>query len=203
MNKVTMRTRSYKIFSRGLSSEDWYGLPGVDVTPLMEKLESYNACPSLTGMTWAQINWHNPQVVADKITTLTKEQKLKLGKGKALVCAVLGAALSAAQKEKHFRQRAEGEVIKSLQDLVKTLQGQLENETRILSDQLAAERVTNQRLHTTLQEALEWEKLLREQLDENKFWSRAQRSEAGSDEERELHQVYSFEELKWERKRYL
>ncbi|XP_076217557.1 uncharacterized protein LOC143172198 [Aptenodytes patagonicus] len=141
-------------------------------------------------MTWAHSNWHDPQVVADRISTLAKERRLKQGKGKALVCVVLGAALVAAQWDKDVVQQAEGEGIKSLQDLVKALQEQLENETKSLSDQLAAERVTNQRLHTALTEALEQERILQEQLDETRSQIGVENMDADSDEGRESKLLY-------------
>ncbi|KFP52237.1 hypothetical protein N323_04841, partial [Cathartes aura] len=126
---------------------------------LLEKLEGYNARPSPPSMAWAQNNRHDPQAVADRITILAKERKVKRGKGKALVCAVLGAALVAAQQNEHINQQTENEMIKSLQDLVKALQEQLGNETQSLSDRLAAEHLTNQRLQMALIEALEVENM--------------------------------------------
>jgi len=62
-------------------------------------------------------------------------------------------------------QQTGGETIKSLQDWVGALQKHLENGEKSISDQLAAKRTTNQRLKTTLTEALEWEKIFRERLD--------------------------------------
>ena len=171
------------------------GGPIVDCTPLLERLEGYSARPSLSGMTWAHNNWHDPQAVADRISTLAKERKLKLGKGKAVVCAVLGAALVAAQRNKHMAQHVEGETIKSLQDLVGALQEQLGNETRHLSDQLTAERVTNQRLHTALTEALERERILRERLDEIRSPIVVENSDADSDEGKNPKPLYPLKDL--------
>ena len=74
----------------------------------------------------------------------------------------------AAKQNKCVARQAEEKMIKSLQDLVKSLQEQLENEIRNLSNQLTTEQVTNQRLHTALTEALEQERVLREQLDETR-----------------------------------
>ena len=171
------------------------GGPIVDCTPLLERLEGYNARPSLSGMTWAHSNWHDPQAVADRISALANERKLKQGKGKAVVCAVLGAALVAAQRNKHMAQHVEGETIKSLQDLVGALQEQLGNETRHLSDQLTAERVTNQRLHTALTEALERERILREQLDEIRSPIGVENSDADSDEGKNPKSLYPLKDL--------
>ncbi|KAM9590857.1 uncharacterized protein ACIBXB_005905 [Morphnus guianensis] len=85
-------------------------------------------------------------------------------------------------------------MIKSLQDLVKALQEQLENETRSLSDQVATKRVANQRLHTALMEALEWERVLREQLDETHSQITVENVGADSDGEKES-KSYPFEDL--------
>jgi len=68
------------------------GGPIVDCVPLLERLQGCNARPAIT---WAHNNGYDPQAVVDRISTLAKECRLKLGKGKALVCAVLGAALVA------------------------------------------------------------------------------------------------------------
>ncbi|KAM9591483.1 uncharacterized protein ACIBXB_006280 [Morphnus guianensis] len=170
------------------------GGQSVDCTSLLERLEGYNARPSPPGMTWAHNNWHDPQAVVDRIFVLAKERRLKQGKGKALVCAVLGATLVAAQRDKCVAQQAEGETIKSLQDLMKVLHEQLENEIRSLSDQLANTRVANQRLHTALTEALERERVLREQLDETRSQITVENVRADSDGEKES-KSYPFEDL--------
>jgi len=78
----------------------------------------------------------------------------------------------AARRDKNMTQQTGGKTIKSLQDWVGALQKHLENGAKSVSDQLAAEQTTNQRLktkqrlNTALTEALEWEKIFRERLDE-------------------------------------
>ncbi|KAK4821763.1 hypothetical protein QYF61_000824 [Mycteria americana] len=171
------------------------GGPTVDCIPLLERLEGYNAQPSPPAMTWAHNNWHDLQAVADRIFTLAKERRLKLGKGKALVCGVLGAALVAAQGDKHVSRQAEGEAIKPLQDLVKALQEQLENEKRSVSDQLAVEQATNQRLHSTLTEALEQEMILRGQLDETRSQIGVENMDVISDGGKESELLYPLKDL--------
>ncbi|KAM6081421.1 uncharacterized protein VSU04_002112 [Chlamydotis macqueenii] len=174
-------------------------------------------------MTWAQINWHNPQAAI-----LAKEQILKLGKGKALVCGVLGAALVTAQwdlqavvdrisslTKGRFKQ-GKGKVLvcgvlgaalvglwyltrQAEQDAtkVKVLQEHLENETKGLSAQcsLAAEQATNQRLHSILTEALEWEKILKQQLNETRSQIGVGNMDVISDQGNELELLDPFEDL--------
>ena len=137
----------------------------VDCVPLLERLQGCNARPAIP---WAHNNGYDLQAVADRISTLAKEWRLKLGKGKALVCAGLGAALVAARRHKYMTQQTGGETIKSLQGWVGALKKHLENGAKSISDQRTTNQrlKTKQRLNTALTEALEWEKIFREQLDE-------------------------------------
>lgn len=77
------------------------------------------------------------------------------GKRKAIVYAVLRAALVTAQERQLIKQTSD-EMVKSLQEQLKTLQSQL-----------TAECNTTQRLHVVLSGALDWEKTLWSQLEEN------------------------------------
>ena len=139
--------------------------------PLFEKLKGYKALPSLPGMAWAQNNWHDSKAVADRITLLAKERKLQTGKGKATVCAVLGAALIAAQRER----QGDKETIESLQEQIRNSQSRdketiesLQEQVRNLQSQLAAERNHTQRLQTILSDSLDRERILRSELEENR-----------------------------------
>lgn len=100
-------------------------MPVLDCFPIIAELKEYNACSSPPGMTWADNNWHHPEVVEERITTLAKEKKLQRRKGKATVCTVLGVTVVTAQRNRHLDKQAKQEMVKSLQDLVKVLQGQL------------------------------------------------------------------------------
>uniref|UniRef100_A0A663MXD2 Uncharacterized protein n=1 Tax=Athene cunicularia TaxID=194338 RepID=A0A663MXD2_ATHCN len=120
----------------------------LDCSPIFERLKEYKACPHPLAEVWAHDNWQNPEAVASYISVLAGVKGSRLGKGKAVVCAVLGAALTAAQKDKHVKKQTEREMIESLQDLVKALQDQLVEE--LLKSQLADERNTTQRLCTAL-----------------------------------------------------
>lgn len=77
------------------------------------------------------------------------------GKRKAIVYAVLRAELVTAQERQLIKQTSD-EMVKSLQEQLKTLQSQL-----------TAECNTTQRLHVVLSGALDWEKTLWSQLEEN------------------------------------
>ncbi|XP_052631320.1 uncharacterized protein LOC128136180 [Harpia harpyja] len=129
-----------------------------DCSPVLEKLIAYKAHPSPQGVAWARNHWHDPKAIVGRIEKLAKEGRFRLGKGKAVVCAVLGAALVAAQEDRQETMRAEQadkEKIQSLQDLFKVLQ-----------EQLTAERNTTQRLHAALSDALDQERILRAEADE-------------------------------------
>ncbi|KFQ77179.1 hypothetical protein N337_13015, partial [Phoenicopterus ruber ruber] len=114
-------------------------------------LKEYKVCPSPLGMTWAYSNWQNPNAVTERITMMVKEKKLRPGKGKAVICAILGAALVAAQESK----KADDEMVKSLQEQINTLQSQL-----------TAKRDTTRLLRVTLSDALDREKNLPSELEE-------------------------------------
>jgi len=59
-------------------------------------LKKYNACTFPQGVTSAQKNWHDPNAVMERITSLAKEQVICLGQGKAIVFAALSVVLMAA-----------------------------------------------------------------------------------------------------------
>lgn len=127
-------------------------------SPVLEKLTAYKAHPSPQGVAWARDHWHDPKAIVGGIEKLAKEGRFCPGKGKAVVCAVLGATLIAAQEDSQERVRAkqaDKEKIQSLQDLVKVLQ-----------EQLTAEHNTTQRLHAALSDALDRERILRAEADE-------------------------------------
>ncbi|XP_064032466.1 uncharacterized protein LOC135193003 [Pogoniulus pusillus] len=106
-------------------------------------LEAHGARPSVEGLGWARENWSNFQSVADRIVALQKEARAKSGKGKAFICAVLGACLAASIDEKQSQNGRENKIISSLQDLVDSLQGHivtLKDEVADLKDRLKTEQ---------------------------------------------------------------
>ncbi|XP_064032420.1 uncharacterized protein LOC135192963 [Pogoniulus pusillus] len=106
-------------------------------------LEAHGARPSVEGLDWARENWSNCQSVMDRIVALQKEARAKSGKGKAFICAVLGACLAASIDEKQSQNGRENKIISSLQELVDTLQGHivtLKDEVADLKDRLKTEQ---------------------------------------------------------------
>lgn len=63
-------------------------------------------------MIWAH-NWHDSQVVGDQNAILRDKEKLKHVRGKAVVCAILGASLGAAQEELLASQKKESETMQA------------------------------------------------------------------------------------------
>ncbi|XP_075014577.1 uncharacterized protein LOC142086018 [Calonectris borealis] len=117
---------------------------------LFEFLEKHNARPSVPGMDWAQGNWYNLQSVVDRTSALQKDARVRSGRGKAIVCAVLGASLAAAVEARERCRTEESLIIESLQNLVRSLQGQVVE----LKEQLEGERVQVKYLQIALKEQL-------------------------------------------------
>uniref|UniRef100_A0A8B9NYL3 Uncharacterized protein n=1 Tax=Apteryx owenii TaxID=8824 RepID=A0A8B9NYL3_APTOW len=66
----------------------------------MDKLlHKYKCAPSQAAKEWAQKFWKDEDKVVERIEQCRSQQKIKKGKGKGIICAVLGACLSCAQKE--------------------------------------------------------------------------------------------------------
>ncbi|XP_075000612.1 uncharacterized protein LOC142079764 [Calonectris borealis] len=113
-------------------------------------LEKHDARPSVPGVDWAQGNWYNLQNVVDRTSALQKDARVRSGRGKAIVCAVLGASLAAAVEERERCRVAESQIVESLQNLVRSLQGQVEE----IKEQLEGERDQVKHLQTALKEQL-------------------------------------------------
>lgn len=76
-----------------------------EIEKLFGFLETHNLRPSIQGQLWAKDHWPQPQSVIDRITVLQREARLKSGKGKGLICAILGAGLAAAIEDCRQRLR--------------------------------------------------------------------------------------------------
>ncbi|GAB0206914.1 hypothetical protein GRJ2_003157000 [Grus japonensis] len=81
---------------------------------------------------------------------LHKDARLRAGKGKAIICAVLGASLAAAVEARDRCRTAESLTIESLQSLTRSLQGQVAE----LKEQLKVEKDQVKHLQTALKEQL-------------------------------------------------
>uniref|UniRef100_A0A8B9FBA2 Uncharacterized protein n=1 Tax=Amazona collaria TaxID=241587 RepID=A0A8B9FBA2_9PSIT len=93
----------------------------------MDKLlQKYDCAPSPAWKEWAQKFWKDEDEVVERIEQCRALYKLKVGKGKNVMCAVLGACLSCAQEEaknapapnltsdvKYAALKSENEVLKS------------------------------------------------------------------------------------------
>ncbi|XP_074880385.1 uncharacterized protein LOC142029430 [Buteo buteo] len=117
---------------------------------LFDFLEKYKARPSVPGVDWARENWYNLQSVVDRVVALQQVSGVRSGKGKAVVCAVLGASLAAAVEARDRRLAAESQLTESLQNLARSLQGQVAE----LKEQLETEKNEVKHLQTALKERL-------------------------------------------------
>ena len=97
------------------------------IEKLYDLLEDYRSCPSVQGQGWAKKHWFQPQSVVDRIRILPKEAKVKKGKGKAIICVVLGASLAAAMEE---RKQKSGQ-----SDMIRSLQKQLQESKQLLEEE--------------------------------------------------------------------
>jgi len=88
-------------------------------------LEAHQARPSLLGQGWARDHWFRLQSVVDRMKVLQKEARVKREKGKAIICAVLGASLAAAVQERNQRSGQAEAVVDPLQAAIETLWEQL------------------------------------------------------------------------------
>ncbi|XP_069626013.1 uncharacterized protein [Haliaeetus albicilla] len=97
------------------------------IEKLYDLLEDYQSCPSVQGQYWARNHWFQPQSVVDKIRVLQEKAKVKKGKGKAIICAVLGASLAAAMEE---RKQKSGQSV-----MIGSLQEQLQESKQLLEEE--------------------------------------------------------------------
>ncbi|XP_074713432.1 uncharacterized protein LOC141938585, partial [Strix uralensis] len=162
--------------------------------PLVKNLDSfyallakYGARPSPPGEEWARDNWANLQSVTDRVISIHNEARLRSGKGKAIICAVLGASLVAAIEDRSKRRSHEKQIIESLENLVQLLQKTISN----LEDQLEKEE-ENRCLKDALRE--EFSKSA-ESLSEIEMMM----EEVGV---RQISQIYPQKELKEAKKRF-
>ncbi|XP_075604452.1 uncharacterized protein LOC142601014 [Balearica regulorum gibbericeps] len=109
----------------------------------MDKLlRKYNSTPSQAGIEWAQKYWRDEDKVVERTELCRIEQKIKEGKGKGIVCAVLGACLSCAQKE--IKTSPSPERIADVE------YASLKSENEVLKTSLTLEREENEKLKTSL-----------------------------------------------------
>uniref|UniRef100_A0A8D0FNC9 Uncharacterized protein n=1 Tax=Strix occidentalis caurina TaxID=311401 RepID=A0A8D0FNC9_STROC len=105
------------------------------IDKLYDLLEAHWSRPSVQGLDCVRKHWFQVQSVVDRIRVLQKEAKVKKGKGKSIICAVLGASLVAAMEERKEKSNQGDIVIDSLQSVIQTLQYQLREAKEVLEEQ--------------------------------------------------------------------
>ncbi|XP_069630645.1 LOW QUALITY PROTEIN: uncharacterized protein [Haliaeetus albicilla] len=117
------------------------------IEKLCDLLEDYRSCPSVQGQDWVKKHWFQPQSVVDRIRILQKEAKVKKGKGKAIICVVLGASLAAAMEE---RKQKSGQ-----SDTIRSLQEQLQESKQLLEEERNLVKVLEKQLKKQLAREME------------------------------------------------
>jgi len=117
---------------------------------LYDFLEAHQAHPSLQGQGWVRDHWFRLQSVVDRIKVLQKEARVKRGKEKAIICAVLGASLAAAVEERKQRFGQAEAVVDSLQVATETLWEQLQESKWVLEEERCQNVVLKEELRNQL-----------------------------------------------------
>uniref|UniRef100_A0A8D0ET68 Uncharacterized protein n=1 Tax=Strix occidentalis caurina TaxID=311401 RepID=A0A8D0ET68_STROC len=110
-------------------------MSSVKTDKLYDLLEAHRSRPSVQGLDWGRKHWFQVQSVVDRIRVLQKEAKVKKGKGKSIICAVLGASLVAAMEERKEKSNQGDIVLDSLQSVIQTLQNQLREAKEVIEEQ--------------------------------------------------------------------
>jgi len=117
---------------------------------LYDFLEAHQARPLLQGQGWARDHWFQLQSMVDRMKVLQKEARVKRGKGKAIICAVLGASLAAAVEERNQRSGQAEAVVDSLQVAIEMLQEQLRESKRLLEEERCQNVILKEELRNQL-----------------------------------------------------
>ncbi|XP_010572417.1 PREDICTED: uncharacterized protein LOC104835879 [Haliaeetus leucocephalus] len=91
--------------------------------------------PLTPGTRMGKKHWFQPQSVVERIRILQKEGNVRRGKGKAIICAVLGASLAAAVEERKQKFCQADSETDSLQMVIQTLQEQLKESKQLLEEE--------------------------------------------------------------------
>ncbi|XP_069664901.1 uncharacterized protein [Haliaeetus albicilla] len=165
-------------------------------------LTKYGARPSPPGEEWARDNWANLQSVTDQVISIHNEARSRSGKGKAIICAVLGASLVAAIEDRYKRHSQEKQIIESLENLVQLLQKTTSN----LEEQLAEKERVICLYKQQAEEKEEENSCLKDTLKEELSKSAESLNETEIKMEkigiRQISQVYPQKELEEARKRF-
>ena len=104
---------------KAVDTHDYVSSPAEGVDKLYDLLEAHQSRLSPQGQDWAKKHWFQPQTVVDRIRVLQKEARVRPGKGKAAICAVLGASLAAVVEDRKQRLCQANVTIDSLQMVIK------------------------------------------------------------------------------------
>jgi len=125
----------------------------------MDKLlQTYGCAPSQAKKEWAQRFWKDEEKVVERIKQCQVSQKLRTGKGKGVICAVLGACLSCAQKE--AKEAPAPALVSTIEHAA------LKSENEVLKSALAFQKETGEKLETQVSKLISENEKLENQLDE-------------------------------------
>lgn len=108
----------------------------------MDKLlQKYKCAPSQAEKAWPPEFWKDEKKVTEHIEPFLITQKAEVGKGKGVICAVLGACVSCAQQESQ-----ESQVSSPPRQIANTEFQAMESENKMLKSSLASEKQTGEQL---------------------------------------------------------
>ncbi|XP_074935141.1 uncharacterized protein LOC142050403 [Phalacrocorax aristotelis] len=135
---------------KAVKAQDYVSSPAKGIDKLYDLLEEHQSRPSPQGQDWAKKHWFQLQTVVDRIRVLQKEARVRPGKGKAVICAVLGASLAAAVEDRKQRLCQGNVTIDTLQMVIKSLQEELEENKLLLQEQRNQNAILKEELRDQL-----------------------------------------------------
>jgi len=125
----------------------------------MDKLlQKYGCVPSQVGKEWAQNSWKDVEKVVECVKQCQVSQKLQAGKGKGVICAVLGACLSCAQKE--AKEAPAPTLVSAIEHAA------LKSANEVPKSALAFQKETGEKLETQVSKLTSENEKLENQVDE-------------------------------------
>jgi len=125
----------------------------------MDKLlQKYGCAPSQVGKEWAQKFWKGKKKVVECVKQCQVSQKLRTGKGRGVICAVLGACVSCAQKE--AKEAPAPALVSAVEHAA------LKSENEVLISALAFQKETGEKLETQVSKLTSENEKLENQVDE-------------------------------------
>jgi len=131
----------------------YVSMQGEEAERLYDFLEAHRARPSLQGQGCVRHHWFQLQSVVDRMKVLQKEDRVKRGKEKVIICVVLGASLTAVVEERNQRSGQVEAAVDSLQAVTETLQEQLRESKRLLEEERCQNAILEELRNQLLREA--------------------------------------------------